>query len=268
TVTLTYSYTTIRMSEASGQYGELKVPLSCYADWCNGIGKDWSILFLNNPENNYFNNANDVPREYLYGYFASVVFKEQTKDINTYFAQESGDGAVVLSVGKEIRGSDFYKFIRNNTLTFAVAGAAIGGVVGGVAGGPIGAIGGVAGGAGLGVGLNLGIAMLCETFDDQNATYYTYFTYLDCKSEQAFLSRSGATDAYDHDNAVTNTAQKVESDLTDFFSGLKTDTDNFVKIAGIVLGAVGALFVLSLIIRILSPVISKTRDRKRDKKNE
>ena len=267
TVTLTYSYTTIRMSEASGQYGELKVPLSCYADWCNGIGQNWSILYLNNPENNYFRYSNEVPREYLYGYFASVVFTEQLRDINTWFAQESGDGAVVLSVSKEIRGSDFYKFIRNNTLTFAAAGAFIGGAVG-VSGGPVGVVGGSVAGGFLGTGLNLGIAMLCETFDDQNATYYNYFTYIDCKSEQAFLSRSGATDAYDHDNAVKNTAQKVESDLTDFFSGLKTDTDNFIKLAGIVLGAVGALLVLSLIIRILSPAISKIRERKRDKKNE
>lgn len=241
TVTLTYSYATIRMSEASSRSGELKVPLSCYADWCDGIGKDWSIMYLNNPEHKYFNYSNDVNRENLYGYFASVVFTEQLKDINTWFAQESGEGAVVLAKAKEIRGSDLYKFIRNNTLTFAVAGAVIGGAVGG-------GIGGAVGGSAIGVGLNLGIAMLCEATDSANATYYTYFTYLDCSSSQAFLSRSGATDAYDTDGALKNTVQKAG----DIIGSLVSDTGGtLLTVLGVLLGVIAAAFAVAIVIKII-----------------
>ena len=260
TVTVTYSFTTMRMSEACGLNGEVEVPLSNYADWCDGIGKDWSIMYLNNPEHKYFNYSNDVNRENLYGYFAAIVFNEQLKDINTWFAQETGEGAVVLSKVKEVRGSDFYKFLRGNTLTFSIAGASIGGLFGGV--------GGAIGGSMLGVGLNLGCAVLCEVSDSSNATYYTYFTYLDCSSSQAFLSRSGATDAYDTDGAFTNVTQKDAIDLTDFFSQFGDLGNGLVTVIGVLLGVVAVSFAVVLVIKIITWTGKGERKGKGVKENE
>ena len=245
TVTVSYSFATIRLIEAYGGNEELIVPLTCYSDWCNSIGKDWSILYLNNSEHTYFKYSNEVARENLYGYFAVCVYHEQLRDINSWFANESGEGAVVLSVAEEMRGSGFYKFLREPIPILGNVANAIGGPLG------------------------LGVLALCEIADDNNAKYFSYFIYLDCSVSQAYLSRSGATDAFDRDGALKNTAEAAASAIGDrfsgignYFKGLSDDVSNFFRIVLILLGVAGLVLVAAFVYRL----ICLFKDRKKNVK--
>lgn len=218
--------------DVNGNKEEMKIPLTSYADWLNGFGYDWSIMYLNTPEHKYFNYVNDVEPSELYGYFSMAVFKEKQVDLNHLFRQEKDGGCQVIHQYSELRGSAFYQGISNLRLVFALAG----GTIGGIFGHPI-------SGALLGTALNYGIVSWCETINPDNGIYYTYFFYLDGDvKNQSYLSTGGADDCFDIDSSLVNFWQ----DTGDF---LESQSNSgwllAIKIIlGIILGCFGLYYLI------------------------
>jgi len=143
---------------------------------------------LNNTEKTYFQYSNDVARDNLYGYFNTAVFKEQVKDFNYYFLNNTGDGAMVMYQSKTVEGSAFYKFAEKlkDSVFFIPA---------------------------------FLFMSFAEIANDDNAMYYSYFFYLDNTSNTPYLSNGGATSADDTDPAAKNTFQKIFSTVSDWWAG-------------------------------------------------
>ena len=224
TIDVTYSKASITQIDYDGNRCEIQVPLTSYADWTNFYGKDWSILFLNNQDERYFKYANEVPRDKLYGYFAVAVFKEQVKDFNYYFKNNTGDGCMAFYNSSEVVGSDLYKFF--------------GGLRDSV----------------LGLYAHVGMA-LCEIVNDSNAIYHSYFFFLNSDSDLPFISNGGADNAFDDDGAFGNAVEDTGDALANFATSIGeffSSIGGFFETLGVVLIAVliiGAVVVVIYLIK-------------------
>lgn len=186
----TYTHMSMAKTDYNGNVEEQKIPLTCYADWCENYGKDWSILYLNFCGNNYFKYSNDVKRENLYGFFSTAVFEEQVSDLNFIFKDMKGTGCITIHESEEVRGSKIYKFFGDLR------------------------------GGWLGVAGYIGMAF-CEVLNDENAIYHSYFFFLDGTKDIAVLAQNGATDANDTDSALKNTVDGAVDTVGGWWDGIK-----------------------------------------------
>ncbi len=184
TADLTYTHASLKQIDYDGNSIEIQIPLTSYADWCAQYGQEWSILFLNTPEKQYFKYSNDVERDKLYGLFSVAVFEEQVSDLNYWFQNNTGDGCMTIFDSRSVQGSSLYKFFDNMRTK--------------------GAISSVLG--------HVGMAF-CEIFNDNNKVYQSYFFYLDGSSDNAFISNGGADNAGDTDDALTNKGEDIKDKI-------------------------------------------------------
>lgn len=232
TVNTTYTYMNMVQIDYEGNRKEIKVPLTCYKEWCEQYGQDWSILYLNYSGNGtqYFKYSNEVKRENLYGFFSVAVFKEQVSDLNYYFKNSTGAGCITMHESEEIRGSKVYNFF---------GGLSEKGILGKAAG-------------------RIGM-IFCELVNDENAIYHSYFFFLDGTSDLSFVSNGGATSATDTDSAAKNTLQKIGDDIGDFFARLldKANDSVLAKILAIGLPILLILLLVVLAIRLVKWLLRK-----------
>ncbi len=209
TITVQYSEASMIQIDYDGNRKELKIPITSFYDWKILNNLDYSIGGLNTEDVTYFpyttleqGMTQEESEKILYGYFASAVFEERNVDLNHYFRNTTGDGCAVINKSKEIKGSAFYKFLNSGASKFAFSagGALVGGVTGAL----------------VGIGLNYGLLAFCEVTDSDNCILYSYFFYLDCTSEKAFISNGGADDAYDDDSAMGNAGQDLLDTVKDW----------------------------------------------------
>ena len=236
-VVITYSFVSVAKLGIEGQREELQVPLTCYADWLTLNDKDFSILWLNTDDKEYFKVSNEIAREDLYGYFAVAVFEEKQTSLNHILRNETGEGCPVLYSGKEVSGSGFYKFMSETELLFTVTG----GTIGMLFGHPI-------IGAAVGTALKYGILACCEIAHD-NRMLYTYMFYYDGFTSAPFISTSNADNAFDTDSSLENAAEDVAETVKDWWDKLKNSPAlTFIKI---ILVIILSVFVIGLVVRII-----------------
>ena len=232
TVNTTYTYMNMVQIDYDGNRKEIKVPLTCYKEWCEQYGQDWSILYLNYSGNGtqYFKYSNEVKRENLYGFFSVAVFKERVSDLNYYFKNSTGAGCITMHESEEIRGSKVYNFFGGLSEN-------------GILGKAVGRIG----------------MIFCELVNDENAIYHSYFFFIDGTSDLSFVSNGGATSATDTDSAAKNTLQKIGDDIGKFFAGLwdKENDSVFAQILAIGLPVLLILLLVVLAIRLVKWLLRK-----------
>lgn len=230
-INLKYALMGAKIQQADGSYSEIKIPMSSYADWTKSFGEDWTVMFLNSTDRIVFPDTVKYKRENVYGYFFVSVMKEQVKSLDALFAGFTSDGCKTFYQSKEVKGSGLYKFMKENPAILPV----VGGMVGLMFGHPI-------VGATSGVAAYYSIMSLSEALNDENGTYYSYFSYLDGSSTLPYTSNSKAEDFNDNDSAFKNTMQDVWKNVKEWYSQSKVGT--FVKI---VLGIIGGLIILWLV---------------------
>lgn len=215
TIDITYGTASLKQIDYDGRGTELKIPLTSYVEWCNSFGEDWTILFLNTKDKMYFQFDNEVPREDLYGFFATAVFEEQVSDLNYWFRNNTGDGQMTIFSSKSVEGSKVYKFFNNMRDKGFIQKA-------------IGTIG----------------MMLCETIDDSNKMYHNYYFYLDGSTNAGYISNGGADNAFDNDSALENKGE----DIVDGAKGLwnKFTNSKWKKVLVVALWVAGGLIVVGI----------------------
>lgn len=219
TVDTTYSYMAIKKKNYNGEVeGELQVPLTCYAEWCEDYGKDWSILYLNTAGNTWFQFSNDVRRDELYGFFSVAIFEEKVSDLNFHFKDYVMDGAVTFHEFEEVRGTKVYKFFDGFRKKDWLITSTIG---------------------------KVGMAF-CEIDNDENAIYYSNFFYLDGTSANAVVSGSGSTDLNDKDGASVNKLQDVANDIANWWENFK-ENSGMSTLEQILAIAIPAILVIALV---------------------
>lgn len=230
TANLAYSYAALKQIDYNGNFKEIKVPLTSYADWCEEYGKDWSILFLNRTDRHFFKYSNDIARENLYGFFSVAVFKEQVSDLNYWFKNNTGDGCMTIFSQSEVRGSGIYKFF-NRLATDS-------GFMGILLGTPL---------------ISTMCMNLCELVDDDNATYHSYFFYLDGTSDNAYIATNGADNADDTNNAIKNAFEDAKEWIKETWDKLNgSDAMKYLKIAaGIALVILAVVVLIALVYKLL-----------------
>lgn len=217
-VNTTYTHMSMAKTDYNGSVEEQKIPLTCYADWCENYGKDWSILYLNFCGNNYFKYSNDVKRENLYGFFSTAVFEEQVSDLNFIFKDMKGTGCITIHESEEVRGSKIYKFFGDLR------------------------------GGWLGVAGYIGMAF-CEVLNDENAIYHSYFFFLDGTKDIAVLAQNGATDANDTDSALKNTVDGAVDTVGGWWDGIKNSVGDST------LGKVFAVLIPIIVVIIVGALV-------------
>lgn len=189
TLTLEYSYAVMRKINSNGiGVEEIKVPLTCYEDWCNQFNQDWSIMYLNRKDATWFDYTDEVPENKLYGFFNIATFEERKSNLNDIFAEFTSDGCKVVYEAEEVSGDGLYKFYYNML-------------------GTVWHVPGV-------------IGMFYQEWGDlilspenRNKILYSYFFYLDCSTSENYLSQSGAENWNDKDSATQNKADEILSSL-------------------------------------------------------
>lgn len=226
TIDITYGEASLKQIDYDGHANEIKVPLTSYVDWCKSFGENWTILYLNTQDTKYFQYSNEVNREDLYGFFAVAVFEEQVSDLNYWFRNNTGDGQMTIFSSRAVEGSSLYKFFDNMT-TKGIVSKAIG---------------------------TLGM-MLCETIDDSNKIYQSYYFYLDGNSDNAYISNGGADNAFDNDSALENKGEDIVDDVKDGWDKLtgkgkglwqKFRESRWDTVVFIVLGVIAGVIVLGI----------------------
>lgn len=260
TIKLSYAYAAVKVQQADGSYEEVKVPMSSYAEWTNSFGKDWSVLFLNTTEKVIFTDTASVKPENVYGYFFVSVFKEKVKNLDMLFAGYASDGCKTFYQYEEVKGSAFYKFMGNNPYLLPVVGGAVGGITGLILGHPI---KGTAGGAAVGAGVYYSIMSISEMANDENGTYYSYFSFLDGTSELPYASNSRAGGFDDNDSAAKNTVEKIADEVKDFFKNLWNSDNAITRFLKIVLGLFALYVIFSIVLKIIATIINFFRRLKK-----
>lgn len=228
TITPKYTYLSLKAIDYNGNSKEIKVPLTCYEDYCDMFGQDWSILWLNSSETQHFEYSNSVARDKLYGYFNVAVFEEQVSDLNYFFKSNTGDGCMTIFKSQQVQGDKVYQFANDmrESLLFG------------------------------GVGYSL--MAFCEITNDSNNILESYFFYLDINSDKPYLSTGGADNAEDEDSAGENLGEDVIEGIKDNVDSIGNDIEDwlnnnpfaqFLKILGYVLIGGLALFLLVWVFR-------------------
>lgn len=245
-----YTYASVKAQESDGSFSETKVPMTKYSDWTAQWGEDWGVTMLNHSGAMYFSSNDTHLKENLYGLFACIQFKERVTNIYDWFNDTTNGGCVVEYQRKEVKGSQVYTFVTENKILLTAASALGGFMIGGATGAVIGAL------------IPSVIQAGCEIVNDENATYYSHFFYLDGTSKLSYVSNSGADDYDDNDNSIENeiedTKDKID-EITDKveekLQGFWEKVGNFFKKIGIYLLAgiaclsgIGALISIILLI--------------------
>lgn len=214
TIKMAYYGTTVQIRQSDGDTVEyVRIPLSCYAEWCDGFGKDWTIQALNYSYTNdsdtgdhvVFKSEGDVKREDLYGYFYVAVFREKVVNLDILFAGYNADGCRVFYKSKEVRGDSVYRFFSSNQWLLPT----IGGTVGLLFGHPV-------------VGAAIGTAaqytfMSIEEMNSDTGTFYSYFSFVDGSSSLPYAANNKAEDAFDDDSGLKNTIRHGLETIKEFF---------------------------------------------------
>lgn len=206
TATLSYGIASLKKIDEHGNKSEVRVPLTCYVDFCNDIGDDFSILYLNTEERKYFETSNEVARENLYGFFSAAVFEQTVTDIQDWFLNYTGDGNIVVFNTREVRGSSIYQFFDRLREDVSV----------------------------LYSSATVGMAF-CEILNDDNKVLNTQFFYMD--NMEGFISNGGADNADDDDTALENAGQDLGDKVKPILEkagGILSITSVIVIIAGII----------------------------------
>lgn len=166
-----------------------------------------------------FKSEVDVKPENLYGYFYISVFTEQVKDLNRFFDGYNADGCRVFFKSKEIKGNELYKVMSENRGLLPTIGAGIGAGVGLLFGKPI---SGAVIGAGAGAAIQYSILSLSEIANKENATYYSYFSFIDGSSTLSYARNNNADpdDPFNDNSAGKNTFDDITEQVKDKLSGL------------------------------------------------
>ena len=217
-VTLDYSPASLRGKDYNGNDDEIKVPLTCYADWTASFGKDWSVMMLNDTANHYFKNTDGIKPDMLYGFFSVAVFEERVTDLNYWFQSYSANGCKTCFTSKEVKGSEIYQFFGNWDTV-----------------------------------LRYPCMAFCELFNKDDAMYYSYFFYMDGSTDLSFLAINGADSYDDNDSALENKVHDVGESVGGFFSSAwdKIKNSTAFKIVLIVIAAIVCIIVLSLVIKLV-----------------
>lgn len=205
---LNYHYATLKVIQSDGSYDfKCDIALRSFADWCTVFDKEWSVDVLNTPEHIVFESQGDINRDDLYGFFYVSVFQEQKKNLDDLFAGYTADGCRTFFDCKEVKGSDFYKTCDK-----------------------------------FGFALYLP-ALIAEIINDDNGTYYSYFSFIDGTGKDgAYAANNKADDYFDTDSAVKNTFEDIGESITNWWK----ENGVIVKILKAILGIAGILLVVWL----------------------
>lgn len=259
TVNTTYTPLSMVQRDSSGkQQNEVCVPLSCYKEWCEDYGKDWTILYLNYAGKVYFRYSNEVKPENLYGFFSVAIFDNKVSDLNDVFSSFDSTGCKTFHSEEEVRGSRIYKFFRSDegtlatVLSFSTAGLISGklfkcSVVG--------------------IALRRIALAFCESplSDSDNAVYTSRFFFLDGTSDMPIMAENGSTDPGNTNGAAGNTALDVIDSVKDWFSNLKDSVFNstYAKIIAVGFGIVLVVLIFVLIVRLIRFAFSGSGRKRR-----
>lgn len=220
---LKYHATSLKIIQADGSADFLNVELTSFADWCGAIGKDWAIDVLNTKDHIVFKSQGDINREDLYGYFYVSVFKEQVKNLDELFAGYTADGCRTFFDCKEVKGSDFYKFCQN---------------------------------AGFWKYVLFGPSVIAEAINDDNGTYYSYFSFIDGTSTLKYAANNKADDYFDTDSAAKNTFEDVGDSIVNWWN----ENGSVVKLIKTILGIAGIVLVIWLGLKLVPLFIGAFAD--------
>ncbi len=215
TVKMAYYGTMVQIRQADGDtVKNVRIPLSNYAEWCNGFGEQWTIQALNysyvkdgdTEDHVVFKSEGDVSREDLYGYFYIAVFREKVTSLDSLFAGYNAQGCRVFYESKEVKGGDVYNFFSSNQWLLP----AIGGTVGMLFGHPV-------AGAAVGAALQYSFISIKE-MEKETGTFYSYFSFVDGTSTLPYAANNKADNAFDDDSAIKNTIKDAVGDVKKFVS--------------------------------------------------
>lgn len=221
-IKLNYCSTSLRMIQSDGQATILNVPLISFAAWADKIDTNWAIDILNMPGKQVFKSQKDVKREDLYGYFYVAVFKEQVKNFDSLFAGYTSSGVSCFFSGKEVVGSDLYKFCDSLGLP----------------------------GVFFTFGTKLIAQVIGEALHPEYGTYYSYFSFIDGSlptNEGLFVSNSKADHAFDTDTAFENTVEDTKDDISNWWNS----NNELVKGVKVVLGVFGVIAFALVILNVI-----------------
>ena len=231
TIKLDYGRAALKAIQSDGSYEYINIPLSNFADWASGYGKDWSILVLNTKDKITFKSEFDVKPENLYGYFYVAIFKEQVKNLDGLFAGYTADGCRTFYDCKKVVGSELYKTCNN-----------------------MGTLGTV-----LCLGINKVIQAAGETLHDDYGTYYSYFLFVDGSSALNYTANNKADDYFDTDSATKNTFENIGETISEWWQ----KGGAAVKFIQIILGLLAALVIITILTRIIDVILKIVNKNKR-----
>lgn len=231
TIKLDYGRAALKAIQSDGSYEYINIPLSNFADWASGYGKDWSILVLNTKDKIIFKSEFDVKPENLYGYFYVAIFKEQVKNLDGLFAGYTADGCRSFYDCKKVVGSELYKTCNN-----------------------MGTLGTV-----LCLGINKVIQAAGETLHDDYGTYYSYFLFVDGSSALNYSANNKADDYFDTDSATKNTFENIGETISEWWQ----KGGAAVKFIQIILGLLAALVIIIILTRIIDVILKIVNKNKR-----
>lgn len=231
TIKLDYGRAALKAIQSDGSYEYINIPLSNFADWASGYGKDWSILVLNTKDKITFKSEFDVKPENLYGYFYVAIFKEQVKNLDGLFAGYTADGCRTFYDCKKVVGSELYKTCNN-----------------------MGTLGTV-----LCLGINKIIQAAGETLHDDYGTYYSYFLFVDGSSALNYTANNKADDYFDTDSATKNTFENIGETISEWWQ----KGGAAVKFIQIILGLLAALVIITILTRIIDVILKIINKNKR-----
>ena len=231
TIKLDYGRAALKAIQSDGSYEYINIPLSNFADWASGYGKDWSILVLNVKDKITFKSEFDVKPENLYGYFYVAIFKEQVKNLDGLFAGYTADGCRSFYDCKKVVGSELYKTCNN-----------------------MGTLGTV-----LCLGINKVIQAAGETLHDDYGTYYSYFLFVDGSSALNYSANNKADDYFDTDSATKNTFENIGENISEWWK----KGGAAVKFIQIILGLMAALVIITILTKIIDVILKIVNKNKR-----
>lgn len=231
TIKLDYGRAALKAIQSDGSYEYINIPLSNFADWASGYGKDWSILVLNTKDKIIFKSEFDVKPENLYGYFYVAIFKEQVKNLDGLFAGYTADGCRSFYDCKKVVGSELYKTCNN-----------------------MGTLGTV-----LCLGINKVIQAAGETLHDDYGTYYSYFLFVDGSSALNYSANNKADNYFDTDSATKNTFENIGENISEWWQ----KGGAAVKFIQIILGLIAALVIITILTKIIDVILKIVNKNKR-----
>lgn len=186
------------------------------------MGKDWSVLVLNQKDKIIFESQADVKRDDLYGYFFMAVFKEQVSNLDALFGGLQSDGCCSFFTAKKVKGGILYNYCVKS---------------------------GIVGAFFSGLGNQL-ISATIESLFEENGTYYSYFSYVDGTSSLPYTSNSKADSFFNDKSAFENTLDSAGEDFSNFWNSNSTGA----VALKLVLGVLG-LLAIGYLITLVSPYL-------------